>query len=245
MAKFTTSGIIQTIRGKVGNLIFSSRYGMPVIRQYRGIKMSDLKTEPQLRVREAFLIFLKKWKELSIMERNEWEIYAKTMRNKKITTAQKIIKKPQYGLVVGRDIYLSVNEMLTLIGFNPIQRPPRNDEKIPPTPSNDLVQFTQYKEGKIKFNIWNKQEYTHKCKTQIWIKVGIGGEHPYIIKIVDTSTTPVEIRIENIRIHDKKKVILIPIKKMKRCDIKLQMRTIAENGKISIPTAIYHAEIIN
>ncbi len=242
MAKFATSGIIQTIRGKLGNLIFSSKYGVPMIMQ-RTTKMRDQKSKQQIEVRNVFSMVLKKWSELSILERNEWEIYAKTIRSKKITTAQAIIKKQNYGTVVGRDVFSSINQRLILAGFNTIQRPPRNDEKIPPTPCTDLIQYTQYKEGEIKFNIWNRQEYQKKCKTQIWIK--LPNTYPYITEIIDISTTPTEIRIEKVKIHKKKNIIEIPMKKMKKGDVRLQMRTIAENGKTSIPTAIYHGEIIN
>ena len=245
MAKFTTSGFITSIRGKLGDSVFYSRRGVPGIRA-KAKKIKNPRTPLQQKTRRNFAMFTKIWNELTRIEKVLWEEYAKQFKHRKSTSARGLIPHTQKGIMTGQNAFVSVNMTLVLSGFTPIRKPTLGNTPNPPLLSHDLPIHPEFRDGVIKFKIWLPHQYREECNAQIWMKVAKAKEYVYLARVIPISTTPTEVIFQTVRIHDKRrKVIDFPIKKLGKRDVLLQMRILAENGKVSMPSAIYRLELLN
>ncbi len=244
MAKFTTSGFITSIRGKLGDSVFYSWRGVPGIR-VKAKKIKNPRTPLQQKTRRNFAMFTKIWNELTRIEKALWEEFAKQFKHRKGTSSRSLIPHTQKGIMTGQNAFLSVNMTLVLSGFTPIRKPTLNTPN-PPLLSHDLPLHPEFRDGVIKFKIWLPHQHREKCNAQIWMKVAKAKEYGYLARVIPISTTPTEVIFSTVRIHDKRrKVVDFPIKKLGKRDVLLQVRTIAENGKVSLPGAIYRLELLN
>ncbi len=241
MAKFTTSGLIFNIRGKLGDLIFSSWNGTPVVRRSPK-KVRNPRTKSQIQSRKIFSEVSSGWWKLSLIEKAEWGEYAKKFKKSPIDNGGIIRIRRGGGAMTGQNAYMRVNALLISVGFKPREKPMLGQTGNPPLLDTDLTTYAQYK-NEIRFKIWLPRTYPCKCVAQIWMRKAKMGADSYVAKITELSTTPTEVVIDKIRIYENKKVIDIPFKKLKKCELYLQMRTIAENGEVSMRSTIYRLEV--
>ncbi len=240
MAKVKLMGLVHSVRGKVGDVIFRVNRGEQTVKKAQG-KIKDLRTEKQVKVRELFLYFHKIWKEMSITERILWEEYTKylqTIRGK----GGGIISSHKGTKLRGREAFIGVNITLRTTGFKKIKKPPLGNISSPPPSKNDIRQYGTYTE-KIKFNVWLPYSYTTQCKVQVWIRACTTGGMRYIAETLPITTSPAEVVINYVRFVYKGKTQNFPLSKLAPCDIKLQLRVVASNGKVSMPSALYIVEI--
>ncbi len=245
MAKYKTSGLVSEIRGSMGNKTFSYWKGIAVVKK----KMNGQKrvnSVDRTKVRRSFAFLAKTWRLMGFREQAAWEVYARQNR--------RIKRKSRAGLVwtvgnwySGENAFISVNQLLMMSGFPPLFKPLFGKSQ-PPSPASDLPECSEWV-GNIRFKIWLQKEYKDRCKVQIWIKkVTWPNGGPYIMRIVPISTSPIEIRIDKIRfkgrkIAYKRKTVEKQLSEIGYSKLYLQMRTVAENGKFSVPSAIYTIEL--
>ncbi|MBI4723269.1 MAG: hypothetical protein HY769_09820 [Candidatus Stahlbacteria bacterium] len=249
MAKFRTSGIIQSIRGKVGDMIFSSWKGIPTARTINKRRKRP-STQEEVRVKEHLIILIQRWKKLTLEEKGLWEVYARTLNDRKYTpTTGGIIRNRRKGVMIGVNAFIKINGLKMSVGF-PISDKPYLRQSTPVSPpKTNLMNYEKFKNGKIKFETWLPHAYYCKCKAQIWIKAMNGNGYPYMAKVVDIDTNPTEVEIEKIKFTKRKKEKEKyfkrekEFKEMEKCEIMIQMRTIAENGKSSMSSALYRVEV--
>ena len=245
MAKFKTIGLIHSIRGKLGDIVFSSWKGVLVVKT-RTKNRRDPKSKRQLQVRKVFSLLTHKWQELSMPEKALWEEYVKKYKyKKKVARSSGPIRTANRGTMMGINAFFGVNQMLISSGFPPIKIPTLGTIPKPLPPCTDLTPYTLSANGKIEFNIWLSNTYPTPVTAQIWIRRIKHKHYSYIAKIVPLSTTPQLVVLEKIRTHYKNKIVDLPFKKLEKCELLLQMRTVAQNGEFSIPSAIYKLEVKN
>ena len=167
---------------------------------------------------------------------------AKKFRKSSTIDSGGIIRLNRGRVMTGLNAYMRVNALLISVGFNPREKPMLGRIGNPPLPDTDLTAYAQYK-NELRFKIWLPRTYPCKCVAQIWIRRAKMGTSPYVAKVTELSTTPTEVVIDKIRISENKKVIDMPFKKLKRCELDLQMRTVAENGEISMRGTTYRLEV--
>ena len=239
MAKFTLLPIIQSIRGKFGNLTFCYYRGKPIVKKTMR-KMKNPKPETQALVRRIFSEVAKKWVNLSLIQKAEWDEYAKKFKRNKYTLSYGGIIPGAKGTVVqGKSVFIGVNSKLILSGLQPLEKPVFSATK-PLHPVTNLKSYTQYKNGKIKFKIWLPHSPREKCVAQIWIKLLKKGAYSYLTKIVPLSSEPKEVMIEKIRTSQGTE---IEFEKLEKAEVKLQMRTVSQNGESSASSALYKLEV--
>ena len=245
MAKFTATAIIHSIRGKLGKFVFSSWKGVPKIARTPKKRRSPC-TQAQKRVSKAFYETNAKWRELSLVEKALWEEYTKKFRYRKNTvTYGGIIPTRKRTAMMGRNAYIGVNAMLMLAGFKAIKKPPLGNIGKPPPPSSDLIPYSQHKNGELKFKLWLSLHYPEKSVAQIWLRRVKDGTHPFVAEIIELSSTPKEVVISQIKGGERgRRIVEVDFKELKKCELDLQMRTIAQNGEFSMSTAVYRLEVI-
>ena len=246
MAKYKTSGLITEIRGSMGDKTFYYWKGIPVIRKKK-VKHKQGNSLAQTKGREIFSFLSRTWKSMGFEEWAVWEMYAKGNRRKK--------SKQRSGLMCaignwfyGRVAFMSTNQLLMICGFSFIQKPLFGKPQ-PPLPQTDLPPLSKWSKN-IKFNIWLPEDYPDRCVVQIWIrKLSWPDGRPYIMAIVPISSSPIEIKVEKIRFYEKGRgmggILEKSLNEIGDCKLLLQMRTVAENGKFSMPSAIYKIELRN
>ncbi|MBI4721547.1 MAG: hypothetical protein HY769_00840 [Candidatus Stahlbacteria bacterium] len=245
MANVTLCGLLQSIHGKLGNVVFVRGRRTIYVRQK--VKPKNPKSEKQKEARKIFTKITNKWKQLEIIEQVLWQDYAKQKRNKIKTGRNRMIKANNKGWVDGFHAFTGINQMIMMAGFKMISKPPFND-KIPPTPCCDLKQYGTYSTP-IEFKIWTKTHYKSKQSglmpkmiAQIWVKKTGEWSPPYVAKREPITEIPQIITIEKIK-TTKNKTEERNIKDLIPCQVKIQIRNIAENGLSSIPSPIYIIQI--
>ncbi|MCK4307184.1 hypothetical protein KAW50_03035 [candidate division WOR-3 bacterium] len=245
MAKYKTSGLISEIRGSMGDKTFSYWKGVPVVKK-KMKKKKWVSSVVRARRKEVFAFLAESWTLMSSKDQALWGIYAKQDR--------KVKSKSRLGLIstIGnwyspRITFMSVNQLLMISGFSPLQRP-LFGKLQPPLPATDLPEYSEWDKD-IKFKIWLPRQYKDRCAAQIWIRKASGrGGNPYITKVVPLSTSLAEVKLKEIKFYEKKgrlpgKTVKKDLSEMGYCKLKLQMRTVAENGRFSMPSGIYKIEL--
>ncbi|MCK4306802.1 hypothetical protein KAW50_01090 [candidate division WOR-3 bacterium] len=150
--------------------------------------------------------------------------------------------KPQY--VTGIAAYNGINMLLYVCDLQERRVPPLSKNK-PPTTNTNLgeVKTKISTDGKIRFKIWLPYEYPEKCISQIWMMKASKGCRPYLALTSVVSTTPKEITIETVRGRIKGKTRDVKLTQATPGAVKLQMRTIAENGLTSMPSAVHRIRL--
>ncbi len=241
MAKFTTSGLIFNVRGKLGDFVFSSLNGTPVVRR-RPKKVRNPRTKSQIQTRKIFSEVSSGWWKLSLIEKAEWCEYAKKFRKSSTISNGGIIRINRGRVMTGQNAYNRVNILLISVGFKPREKPFFGQIGNPPLLGTDLTTYAQYK-NEIRFKVWLPRTYSCKCVAQIWTKRAKIRAYSYVAKVTELSTIPTEVVIDKIRICENKKVADIPFKELEKCELYLQMRTIAENGEVSMRGTTYRLEV--
>lgn len=241
MAKICLAGIIQSIKGSIGNLTFSSTRGIPYIKLKP--KPHNPKTERQKEVRNNFAYIARQWKKLDIKEQSLWEAYANRLKRLNKANSASIIPTANRKLFMGVNAFMSVNHLLLSSGFKTLLLPPITDIKPALPPANDLRTGETYYGAEIKFKIWMPKEMEGNAVAQIWIAKAGSGNMRQLTIVTSISSEPKEVVIEKIRERVKGKVKELQLNKLAPCIFKIQMRTIAQNGRISMPSAIYKVQL--
>ena len=244
MAKYKTSSLIGEIRGSIGDKTFCHWHGIPVIR--KKIQNGNGSNSVAItKTREIFRFLNNRWTLISFKEQELWEFYAK--RNRRIKS------KKLSGLMcaignwyTGKIAFMSVNQLLMMSGFPPLQKPLLGRSQ-PPLPVTNLPEYSEWVK-EIRFKIWLPVEYKDRCVVQVWIqKLSLPRGWPYIMKVVPVSTSPTEIKIERIKFQERRnegrKSAEKGLSEIGYCKMLLQMRTVAENGRFSVPSSIYKIEL--
>jgi len=246
MAKYKTSCLVSEIKGSIGNKTFSYWKGIPVVKK-RIEQRKKTNSLRQGKIREIFEFLKSKWSSMSFEDWAVWDSYAeqnKRIKSKKRSGLMSTIGNWFYGNIA----FISTNQLLMGCGFSFIQKPPF-DKPQPLLPATDLPEYSKWNKD-IKFKIWLPEDYPDRCVVQIWIKkLSKTKELPYIMAIVPVPSSPIEIKIEKIRFYvikrGKRKILEKNLNEIENSKILLQMRTVAENGKFSMPGPIHKMELIN
>ncbi|MBI4722775.1 MAG: hypothetical protein HY769_07270 [Candidatus Stahlbacteria bacterium] len=263
MAKAKLSALFQNISGPVGNQTFYAQKGKGIIVRQKNSNPKISNTPMQVKMRTALVTHLKNWKNMPIKERMGWEFYANYLNaaRKKVGNP---MKKKYYNNMRGIDTYNAINQLLTAVDFETIKQPPHEKLTEPKTPVMDIIQYNTY-EKEIKFLIQLPQPYipyitgdtTRSAgvyppltKAQISIRTCGNGDYVYTLQPAPFLTDkPLEIIIDKIKIFERvdgnKKNIEIQTKMIKHIIVQIQARTIAQNGKFSLPSPLYTVEITN
>ncbi|MCK4308292.1 hypothetical protein KAW50_08715 [candidate division WOR-3 bacterium] len=247
MAKVDLGCLVRSISGSMGGITFYKKKGVHRImsrkRKKEGI---DRKSEKQIRIREGFCYFHKRWLELSLTEMVLWEEYSKHLRE--LERSGGLI--PSYGnkIATGKGAYMGTNLMLMAVGFPEINKPCLGKVAVPPCVNTDIVQHSMYKGMEVKFRVWLPYLYGVDCKAQIWVKGCLDGGFPYVQEVISVGVSPVEVKIRKVRkimYGKEKKLIEMPIGERSVLRMKIQLRTIAKNGKSSMASVLYLVEVRN
>lgn len=239
MAKIRLEGFIHSIWGSVGGVTFY-RYRGRICMRKKSSRRSYPNTSVQCRAKEGFSRLSHLWNELSFVEWALWSEYAKSSCKAKDSRNSGLI--PCVGGVDGRRAFISANQLLLRSGLGIVRHPPLGKEP-PPYPLTDLSNFGSYNVG-LRFNVWLPYPYKDECVAQVWLRRTIGDlRYSYISVVVPVSTTPNEVKIDKVRARHKNKLMEEGFSDIKRCRLKLQLRTVAENGRVSHPGSIYQVEV--
>jgi len=207
----------------------------------------DPQTEGQIRVRNLFSELNKEYGELEIDEKALWEEYAKRYKYARFPlSSRRVIRTRMKGPMSGQNAYLGVNSVLIDNGFERRRLPMVGRTPKPSFPFTDLKQYGKFSGGEIRFKIWLPYEHPYRCVAQIWIKRVKNTACSYVAKKIEVSATPREIVIDSIRVrHKKDEIVDMPFRKLKRSELHLQMRTVAETGEFSMCSAVYTLQVKN
>lgn len=240
MAKCDLSGLICRIRGSVGGMTFSAYKGMIRLSKKVGGGRRSCTTS-QKRVREVFRELNYRWNNMSFSECNLWEAYSREYG--------KIRKRSRSGLIHcmgggfrGKDAYISLNSVLVLSGFSPLEKPPFNCRGRLPSLKADLIDCGDYEE-KVRFHVWLSSSYESQCVCQVWVRKIAMDCHPYIGAIVPLSLTPTEVVIDKIRFKHKSHYLEKSFRSIGRSKVQIQLRGVSSNGLISLPSSVYQVMV--
>ena len=238
MGKYVNSGLIQGIRGQVGEYVFSYWKGIPVISK-KAVKKRDPRTASQLEVRRIHTELVKRWNDMSFSEWALWGEYAKRYKGVKMRQRQGLVPCIG-GKMGGNAAYISVNQLLMGCGFKALEKPFFGALK-PPLVSADLSQLGVYS-SEIRFNVWLPYSYGCRCVVQVWVERTGKGRYPYLRAVVPVDISKKEVVVDEIRVKEDGKIVEKKIREVGRCKLFLQLRTVAENGEFSMPSQIYKVE---
>ncbi|MBI4721566.1 MAG: hypothetical protein HY769_00935 [Candidatus Stahlbacteria bacterium] len=241
MAKIKSSGLIQSISGKVGDLVFVRHRGTLTVRKKP--KSTNPRTELQIKVRQSLGTLIKRYFNLSFYDRVLWEEHGHNIPFSD-NLYSGLIRRPS-GKLRGQDAYISVNQVLASCGFPPIDKPPHPSTPRPSSLCTDLSHYSQHRQGEARFKAWIPSEHPYKCMAQIWAQARKGSSHPYIAQVIEISTTPREVVLTKIKVRKDKKNMELPLKEMKKIEFKMQLRAVSEKGVFSIPTCMYILEVVS
>ena len=247
MARVLLIGLIQSIKGRVGDKVFFVLNGRHYVRQ-APTKMRNPNTPRQRKIRQGLAYFGKNWNYLTDTEQCLWGQYAKMVRHSMnpstVQASGGLIEnnKPQY--VTGIAAYNGINMLLYVCDLQERRVPPLSKNK-PPTTNTNLgeVKTKISTDGKIRFKIWLPYEYPEKCISQIWMMKASKGCRPYLAITSVVETTPKEITIETVRVKVREKMRDVKLTSVAPCAVRIQMRTIAENGLTSATSAVYRIRL--
>ncbi|MBI4722805.1 MAG: hypothetical protein HY769_07425 [Candidatus Stahlbacteria bacterium] len=240
MAKYRPCGLIQSISGSVGDVTFSSWKGVPRISK-RIRKQCIPNTLPQRRIRHIFSYLSPVWRDLSFQDWALWSDYAKRYNKVKplcMSGSVSTIRSKMSGF----NVYVALNSLLMHCGFEPLKYPVLGNIKNPPLVLTDLLDLGVYN-GEIRFNVWLPSEYMVKCVVQIWVRE-MRDSYPYIFRAVPISLFKSEVVIDKLRFRRHHKAIEQSLSSIGNCKLIVQMRTVAANGKISVPSPIYRIQVV-
>ncbi len=237
MARFTTNGLIHSIRGKLGNIVFYYWKGIPNVRKAPK-RVKNPRTKNQVPIMSSFSDFSKCWQYLNSAERALWEEYAKGFSRKKPMSGKMILH--QKGRVTGKNAFIGTNVTLKISGLKPIKIPPLGNVPNPPLPATDLKSSSQCS-SYIRFKVRLPEPYPYKCVAQIRIKLFKGKGSSRIARNEELSDSPSEVIIDKVQYQRKS----LPLREIKNSKVQLYMRTVAQNGKFSMLSQIYTLEIRN
>ncbi len=241
MAKYQSSGLIQGIRGSMGDSTFYYWKGIPVVKKKRG-KINSPNTLPQEKIKRNFARLSSQWKNLSFKDCVLWGEYTKRYTKRKNGRKNGLVSNIG-GKMSGFNAFVSINQLLIRCGFDPIKKPTLGNIEKPSLVRTDLIDFGVY-EKEISFNVWLPHSYPVECVTQVWIKrIGISYPCEYIRSIISVSTSPTQVVIDKIRVKEEGKIVEKELKEIGYCKLLIQMRTVAQNGEFSMPSAIYRIEV--
>jgi len=245
MARVKSSGLIQSISGKVGDIVFVRYRGGLMVR--KSPKSTDVRSIFQLNVRRNFVFLLKSFYDLPFCERVLWEEYGHNLPCYD-NLYSGLIKRPR-GKLSGQNAYLSVNRVLASCGFSPVNRPPHPSIPRPSALCTDLPQYSQHKNGEARFKVWLSSAYSYKCVVQIWVRAQGSDNYRYLARVIEVSQARREVVLTKIRLHkDKKKdkkIVESPFTELKKIEFRLQLRAVSEKGVFSIPSALYVLEVVS
>ena len=241
MAKYTSSGLIHSIKGPLGDAVFSHWKGKPTIsKRVRKLKRSS--TSSQKRMMEIFTQLCSEWKKMSFRELVLWNEFTKKYTHLGNRKRNGLIPRIGNSTMTGVNAYISINTLLMRCGFPPIKKPLLGNIPKPPLPSTDLLDFGIY-QHKIKFNVWLPYDYITQSVAQVWIRKLGADSHPYLTTIVSISSSPTQLVIDKVRVKENHSIVEKPLKDIEYCKLLLQLRTVAKNGLSSMPSQIYKVEV--
>lgn len=239
MGKCELSGLVNEVRGRVGDVVFSPWKG--IIRVYKYNKEVDRGNNPEQEMMRSSLSRLcRSWRDKDFKEQALWSDYARQHSNRRIGGG---IRGRGGNLKMGVNAYISVNQVLVRSGFSPIEIPYLGTSN-PVFPSTDLVNYGTYR-GEIRFNIWLGTPYFADCRAQIWVK-NVGEDVEYIRALVPISSSKIEVLINKIRVKEDKKTVEKDIDRLgRKYKLYFQFRTVARNGALSMRSALYKIQLIS
>ncbi|MBI4721440.1 MAG: hypothetical protein HY769_00270 [Candidatus Stahlbacteria bacterium] len=240
MGKIVTSGLIQSIKGSAGEFTYSSWKGVQVFKQ-RMKKRKKIPTEKEIKAREIFAFLANEWKKLSLIEYALWEYEAKR-KGKTLNPATQGLIHISKNRMMGKNAFMAVNQTLIACGFKHILLPPNYQTKKPPVVKTNIINNNAY-EKKIEFNLWLPHPYHSNCVAQIWGKRMSKNGYSYTIAIIPVNTEKTNVCIDKIRTQENKNICEKRIAELENSKIAIQIRTVAENGLLSMPSQIYKLEI--
>ena len=240
MGKIVTSGLIQSMKGSAGEFTYSTWKGVQVFKQ-RMRKRKKRATQNEAKAREIFAFLANEWQKMNLFEYALWEAEAKR-KGKNTNPATQGLIHISKNRMMGKNAFMAVNQTLMSCGFKHIQMPPNYQTKKPPIVQTDIKNNEAY-ENKIEFNIWLPHLYPDKCVAQIWGKRMSKNGYSYTMAIIPVNTEKRMVYIDKIRTQEKKNIVEKRVAELKNSKLSLQMRTVAENGQISMPSAIYKIEM--
>ncbi len=240
MGKVILGGLISSIRGRVGDNIFFTRRGRTYVRKRSEVR-ENTATGKQKEIGAIFSYFKGEWNNLTEIEKALWEEYAKGIRimSSEVKASGGIIPR-RSGVMGGGQAYLGMNVLLKWSGFEEVRKPPISKNK-PPLPKTDIEQYGTYSGGKIKFKVRLSYEYDSPCAVQIWVKGAWRGSasHIAIVPLPIIGVSPIEVTIEKVRNKGKE----LSLREIVPRSVRIQMRTVAQNGLKSMPTAVYRVRV--
>ncbi len=238
MAKYKNSGLVSGISGSAGDYTFFNSRGVPMVKK-RVRKEKQPNTWRQKRVQQTVAKLLNEWSKLSFTHWALWEEYAKKFKVK-FKKRQGLI--PVTGARTGITAYVSVNSLLILCGFDPMEKPPLANLPKPHLPETDLMDLGVYK-NKLEFDVWLPSQYITDCVAQIWIRRIGKRSYPYVRTLAPLSTSKTRVVIDKLRIKENNELIEKDLKDIGDFKVLIQMRTIANNGRYSQSSQIYRIEV--
>ena len=250
MAKVQLTGLISSITGSMGETTFSPRPGIIQVRK-KVKKIHNPQTPLQMKHRKIWSDSISCWKLMPLKNRVFWEQYAKEISITKKKNRMILQKKPGTRMTA-MNAYCAINQTLVSSGLNRIEKIPPYALPYPPLPETDIQQFATFHE-KIKFKVWLPYPYIPwenieiPCVVQIGISTNSSITHIPFYPLPKLSTKPIPIEIEKVKFQERKgkttKVVEAKLKELIHPIVKIQFRTIAQNGKFSLPSPIYTVEV--
>ncbi|MBI4723449.1 MAG: hypothetical protein HY769_10745 [Candidatus Stahlbacteria bacterium] len=239
MARYGTSGLFAWIRGSMGGLTFSSIRGVPYVKQ-KIKKTRNANTKEQCRARHFFKLLNEGWSDLSPQEMAIWESYARS----RVKTSMVKKNSSWKGRGTGSNAFVSLNHLLLTCGFDKLMLPPSKYIHIPPVCKTSLVDKGVYK-GEVRFTVWLPYQYESDCVCQVWLRKMQKASYFYIGAIVPLTTEPAEVLIDKVRVFKEGRTSERNLNTLPNLKLFLQLRTVARNGKFSLPTHIYRITVKN
>ncbi len=252
MAKVKLTGLISSITGSMGETTFSPRPGIIQVRK-RVHKIHNPNTPLQQNLRKIWSQSIADWKLMPLKKRVLWEQFAKEVNLSK-RKIRMMKTKGNRGRMTGANAYCAINQPLILAGFQRIKIPPPSALPPPPTPETSLQQLATFNE-KISFKAWLPYPYITPwnneeipCVLQAGISVNSAGPLVSIYPFHKLSIQPTQIVIERVKLYNKKvegklRMVEANLKDLTHPIIRIRLRTIAQNGKFSLPSPIYTVEV--
>ncbi len=250
MARFTLSGLISDVRGKLGGTIFSNWKGIQYMRVASSM-LGNAQTHEQQYIREQFADSVALWRTMTQIQKAEWEEYAQSLGSASSSEAQvglKSIIPRKSRIQSGMNAFIGANQMVLRAGYprrvlTPIQPNPAGVDfsTVTATPG------TGYTIGLLKPEHCKPGAMT---KAVIWQKLDRAGAHAHIIGMTDVTdecpAIPVgqDMIVDKVRVGTGHTVEEVPIADLLPISMWVQMVVVSSDGQKGVFSELFYLNLV-